>query len=106
MLKIKFQGDGENVFTLLFYFGMDYFTCGTIFVPHVFIHGWIHRVVLGDFNNLFTVRNSAHHINVDVMRVFNCLLEHQCARCLGAHLSHAQRTLDVVRVHGGLLEHC
>ena len=47
MLKIKFQGDGENVFTLLFYFGMDYFTCGTIFVPHVFIHGCIHRVVLG-----------------------------------------------------------
>ena len=70
MLKIKFQGDGENVFTLLFYFGMDYFTCGTIFVPHVFIHGWIHRVVLGDFNNLFTVRNSAHTSNVDVARVF------------------------------------
>ena len=49
---------------------MDHFTCGTIFVPHVFIHGWIHRVVLGDFNNLFTVRNNARTSNVDVMRVF------------------------------------
>ena len=51
---------------------MDYFACGTIFVPHVFIHEWIHRVVLGNFNNIFTVENSAHTSNVDVMCVFNC----------------------------------
>ena len=79
-----------DVFTLLFYFGMDYFACGTIFVPHVFIHGWIHRVVLGNFNNLFTVRNGAHTLNVDVARVFLFFLVDGCAGCDGAHVAHAQ----------------
>ena len=69
---------------------MDYFTCGTIFVPHVFIHGCIHRVVLGCQHHIFTVRNSAHTLNVDVMRVFyiNEMLYVQGVHC--THIEHVQ----------------